>query len=155
MYKLTRASAATFFLCVSLLLPIFSQAQTTTIFPVNDGESLRYSANIEMGEAGISGICILANSGGTVNGSLFNEFGITMVGFSYDCVREKVKIKDAASKFRKWYVKRVLRNDLRCLMQALQKGETMFSDTKHGITITLLPIKAGNGQENETSEQSL
>lgn len=155
MYKSTRASVATFFLYVSLLFPIFSHAQTSATFPANDGESLHYSANVEMGKAAISGICILANNNGAVNGSLFNEFGITIIGFTYDCVREKVKIKDVASKLNKWYIKRVLRNDLRCLMQTLQKGETSFSDTKHGITITLTPIKADNNQENDTSEQSL
>ena len=79
-----RQSITKCLLCISLLLSdvtdrLFAQVP----FPSVAGENVRYTAYIEMSKGYVSGICFLHLEGDTINGVLFNEFGITALEFSY------------------------------------------------------------------------
>lgn len=128
-------------LCLACLTAL---AQST--FPQQEGDRVRYSATIEMPRGYLSGVCILLREGDTVKGSLFNEFGISALDFSYSLAKDKVKLHSVMAMLNKWYIKRVLKKDLRELMCSLQAGETTYSDKKYKIDyrFTLL--------EDETDE---
>ena len=126
-------------LFVSLLLHVVAvQAQTT--FPTINGERARYTAYIEMPRAYVSGICVLVNDGAVVKGSLFNEFGLTALDFTYCPRQQKVKLHSVVKMLDKWYVRRVLRKDLAQLMQCLQQGQTVYRNERRRITYHFTPI---------------
>lgn len=101
---------------VVLLATAFdSSAQT-----VGDIEqSRRYSVQIDFERAGISGVCIMREQEEDVLGAIVNEFGVLALNFSYDSRRGKAKIIDLIPQLNKWYIRQVLRNDLRRMVPAL------------------------------------
>ncbi len=114
-------------LSVSLLSP----AQTST----------RYAAYIEMPRGYVSGVCVLLNDGEVVKGSLFNEFGVTALDFTYDLQRRKVTLHHVVRLMDKWYIRRVLRKDLAQLMIRLERGETTYQNERRHITYQFTPIE--------------
>ena len=69
---------------------------------------LRRQFQIEMPKGGVSGIFISRDSGNEIRGGMINEFGISVLGFSYSKRNGKVKLTDVASFLDKWYIRRVL-----------------------------------------------
>lgn len=127
-------------LFISLLLSVLtSRLYAQTTFPA-DGESIRFTAYIEMEKGYVSGICILHRDGDTVHGSLFNEFGITALDFTYRLERKKVKLYTVMPMMNKWYIRKVLKKDLRQLMTGLQNGETTWKDERYHIEYQLTPL---------------
>lgn len=135
-----RRSMRSCLLFISLLLSVLtSRLYAQTTFPA-DGESIRFTAYIEMEKGYVSGICILHRDGDTVHGSLFNEFGITALDFTYRLERKKVKLHTVMPMMNKWYIRKVLRKDLRQLMTGLQNGETTWKDERYHIEYQLTPL---------------
>lgn len=114
-----------------LFVSVLSMAQTDT----------RYAAYIEMPRAYVSGVCVLQTDGDTVRGCLFNEFGVTVLDFTYDSQRQKVKLHHVVKMLDRWYIRRVLRKDLAQLMIRLQRGETQYRNERRQITYQFTPIK--------------
>ena len=101
----------------------------------------RYSCNafnlangINVKVVAFSGVCVLFNEGTVIQGSLFNEFGITALSFSYDIKKEKIKLYSVVKLMDKWYIKKILKKDLKQLMKCLQKGESVYQDEKYYVT---------------------
>ena len=135
-----RRSMRSCLLFISLLLSVLtSRLYAQTTFPA-DGESIRFTAYIEMEKGYVSGICILHRDGDTVHGSLFNEFGITALDFTYRLERKKVKLHTVMPMMNKWYIRKVLKKDLRQLMTGLQNGETTWKDERYHIECQLTPL---------------
>ena len=135
-----RRSMQSCLLFISLLLSVLtSRLYAQTTFPA-DGESIRYTAYIEMEKGYVSGICILHRDGDTVHGSLFNEFGITALDFTYHLEKKKVKLHTVMPMMNKWYIRKVLKKDLRQLMTGLQNGETTWKDERYHIEYQLTPL---------------
>lgn len=135
-----RHSMRSCLLFISLLLSVLtSRLYAQTTFPA-DGESIRFTAYIEMEKGYVSGICILHRDGDTVHGSLFNEFGITALDFTYRLERKKVKLHTVMPMMNKWYIRKVLKKDLRQLMTGLQNGETTWKDERYHIEYQLTPL---------------
>ena len=128
-----KASVHLYLLCISLLLslPISVQAQTT--FPSADGERAKYAAYIEMPKAYVSGICVLLQEDGLIKGSLFNEFGITALDFTYNPQRDKIKLHSVMKMMDKWYIRKVLKKDLRQVMKTLKEGQTEYTNQRRHI----------------------
>ena len=114
-----------------LALPISVQAQTT--FPSADGERAKYAAYIEMPKAYVSGICVLLQEDGLIKGSLFNEFGITALDFTYNLQRDKIKLHSVMKMMDKWYIRKVLKKDLRQVMKTLKEGQTEYTNQRRHI----------------------
>lgn len=110
-------------------------------YPISDGIKVRYEATIEMKKGYLSGICVLFNDAGIIKGSLFNEFGISAIDFSYDPKLRKVKLYNVIQMMNKWYIKRVLRNDLALLMQNLEQGIGEYRDEKYKINYKFSVLK--------------
>lgn len=123
-----------------VLLCMFSNyAYAQGLLP-NKGDSKEYQVTINMPKAYISGICVMANDSEKVNGAIFNEFGLSMLSFSYNIEKDKVIILSAMKMINKWYIKRTLRKDLLGIVKCLQNNNTVFEDTRHNINIIIKPL---------------
>lgn len=127
------------FALISLLacVPFPVSAQTLSCYPNEIGQTMAYDAMIETGNGYVSGICIIANDGEEVKGGIFNEFGLSALDFSYDVKKDKVKLNNIISFLDKWYIRKVLRKDLRRLLHAMQEGKTEYRNTRYGINYKL------------------
>lgn len=108
---------------------------------VGEAITTRYSAYIETPRAAVSGICILAEVGDTIRGSLFNEFGITVLDFTWNRQKDKVRLHSVLPALDKWYIRRTLRHDLRCLLHALRQGQGAYRNERRHITYSLEELK--------------
>jgi hypothetical protein len=141
-------------LSISLLffLAFSVDAWSQQSFPGQPGDKVRYTAYIEMPKAYISGVCVLVNDGNEVKGCLFNEFGISAIEFSYLLQKDKVKLHDVMPVMNKWYIKKVLKKDLRQLMHCLQQGVTQYKNERRRLSYTLTPITENKEESQETTE---
>lgn len=122
-----------------LVLPL--QAQQERHFPDNVGSKVKYNATIEMSKGYVSGVCIMVNDGGVIKGSLFNEFGISAIDFTYQPDKRKVKLLSVIKMLNKWYIKKVLRQDLVQVMENLSKGICSYHDEKFKINYNFTILK--------------
>ena len=68
------------------------------------------------------------------HGVLFNEFGITALEFTYQPQTKKVELIEVIAMLDKWYIRRVLKNDLQHVMENLMKGNPTYKDEKYHIS---------------------
>ena len=102
--------------------------------------SQRYSAYIEMPRGYVSGMLVLLHEEETVKGSLFNEFGITALDFTYDRRKDKVKLHSVVKMMDRWYIRRVLRRDLREVLKGLEQGDSIYEDKRYHINYKFTPL---------------
>lgn len=121
-----------FFLCS--VLPISAQ-DLAAQHPLPDsiGSKMKYNATIEMKKGYLSGICILIRDKDGYKGSIFNEFGISVLDFTYQPVTGKVKLENVIQLLDKWYIKRLLKQDLSQVIKNLQKGISIYDNKKYKI----------------------
>ena len=122
-----------------MALPL--QAQQSRLFPDSAGTKVRYNATIEMAKGYVSGVCIMVNDEGIIKGSLFNEFGISAIDFTYDPDTKKVKLLSVIKMLNKWYIKKVLKKDLVQVMENLSKGIPSYQDKKYKIDYNFTVLK--------------
>lgn len=125
------------------ILFLFLIIVTTTsaqYLPQTEGKRMQYGVTIDFGKAYVSGICIMMMEQQTVKSSIVNEFGISAIDFTYTPQSNKVRIVNVMSKLNKWYIKRTLKHDLRCLMQRMNNGQLSYRNDKRNITYTLSPL---------------
>lgn len=128
------------------LCPVKSLAQQS-FFPEETGMRMKYNAVIEMPKGYLSGICILLREEDEVKGCLFNEFGISALDFTYFPKKDKVKLHSVIAMMNKWYIKRILKRDLRSLFHELQTGNPVYQNRKYKIQYQFTPL-----QEDEVEE---
>lgn len=129
---LTMGLLGLFFLCS--VLPISAQ-DLAAQHPLPDsiGSKMKYNATIEMKKGYLSGICILIRDKDGYKGSIFNEFGISVLDFTYQPVTGKVKLENVIQLLDKWYIKRLLKQDLSQVIKNLQKGISIYDNKKYKI----------------------
>ena len=137
------------FVSLTFLTAHFSTVNAQVCFPSTQGEKAKYSAYIDMPQGYVSGVCVLFNEGTVIRGSLFNEFGITALSFSYDIKKEKIKLYSVVKLMDKWYIKRILKKDLKQLMKCLQKGESVYQDEKYHITYSFSTLNTEEVYDTE------
>nr|WP_314698165.1 hypothetical protein [uncultured Prevotella sp.] len=149
-----------------LLLPLMSltvQAQDSLIAqqtPLSDsiGCKTKYATTIELSKGYLSGITIMVREADVYHGVLFNEFGITALEFTYQPQIKKVELIEVIAMLDKWYIRRVLKNDLQHVMENLMKGNPTYKNEKYHISYKFLvmsndenvSIKEG---ENDATEE--
>ncbi|MBO4663967.1 MAG: hypothetical protein J5663_06095 [Bacteroidaceae bacterium] len=126
---------------VLLLLSVSSELFSQVQFPDKDGERAKYDVKIDIRKAYISGVCMMMKDEGIVKASIVNEFGLSAVDFTYNPSKDKVKILNVMSKMNKWYIRRVLRKDLRNIMHQLPQGIYTYENKKQHIIYTFNPLK--------------
>jgi len=129
-------------MCLLFVSPLWAMGDGhgQGVFPTVEGERVRYHAYIEMPRATVSGIAVLMREGGVVRGSLFNEFGLTALDFTYDLQRRRVTLHHVVAMMDKWYVRRVIRRDMARLMRCLEQGETQYRNEGRRINYQFLPM---------------
>lgn len=137
------------FVSLTFLTAHFSTVNAQVCFPSVQGEKAKYSAYIDMPQGYVSGVCVLFNEGTVIRGSLFNEFGITALNFSYDIKKEKIKLYSVVKLMDKWYIKRILKKDLKQLMKCLQKGEYVYQNEKYHITYSFSTLNTEEVYDTE------
>lgn len=141
---------------ISALLCFASMSAQTMVGkrPLPEGEVVRYNSMISFRGNGVSGICLLkANETGLV-GSIVNEFGIKAMDFTYDKEKGKVKLLNVVKFLDKWYIRKIVKADLSCMLRASesqaqkhrnitvgQDGTLALENTKYHITYNLTPIE--------------
>lgn len=113
----------------------------------------QYSVTIEMPRGSLSGICLIKTDASGSKGSLVNEFGIHALDFTVSTDRRKVRLLHVIDRMNKWYIKRILRRDLRFLFlnkesvqdrrrEVIVAGDTtILHNKKYRITYTFTEIK--------------
>lgn len=131
-------------LWISTLLLLFvapTAAASQSLLPENDGERAVFAATIEMERGYISGVCVMRCDGDELRASLFNEFGLSALDFVYRPATDKVKIISAISFLDRWYIRRILRRDLRSLIARLRLGEGTYRNERRAIDYRFSPIE--------------
>lgn len=132
-----------YLLLISILLlslaSLTVQAQDSLIVqqaPLSDsiGCKTRYATTIELSKDYLSGITIMVREADVYHGVLFNEFGITALEFTYQPQTKKVELIEVIAMLDKWYIRRVLKNDLQHVMENLMKGNPTYKDEKYHIS---------------------
>lgn len=93
---------------------LLESLRTDSIHPV--------SVCIDSGRGGFCGVCVLDRQEDKINGSIFNEFGITALNFEYDFRRGRLKLYDVISFLNKWYIKKIIKSDLTYLLNTAILG---------------------------------
>ena len=96
---------------------------------------------IDVKKAYVSGICGMLFEDGKLKASVVNEFGLSAMDFEYNPQKDKVKIINIIKKLDHWYIKRVLKRDLRILLHNLEHGIYKHENAKHEITYIFQPLQ--------------
>ena len=81
--------------------------------------SEKYNFELSTEKGYLSGILILSQEGDVINGCMFNEFGVTAMGFTYDISNDKLKLLHVIKFLDKWYIKRVISKDIKACIKTL------------------------------------
>ena len=144
-------------------MSLMVQAQDSLIAqqtPLSDsiGCKTKYATTIELSKGYLSGITIMVREADVYHGVLFNEFGITALEFTYQPQIKKVELIEVIAMLDKWYIRRVLKNDLQHVMENLMKGNPTYKNEKYHISYKFsvmsndenISIKEG---ENDATEE--
>lgn len=113
----------------------------------------QYSAYITFPKGGgISGVCVVSREANAAAMSMMNEFGIKVFDATYSAANAKVKLHNVIAPLRKFYIKRVIAQDIRCIFAPelpLPKGRVVetaddgiinLANKRYKITYNLKPI---------------
>ena len=115
----------------------------------------RYAVTIDMGRASLTGVMVMHRDADEVRGSMVNEFGVSAIDFIYDGGWDRVRLCHVVPFMDKWYIRRVLRRDLRfCLYVLYDKvygrrhaytvkrdGDAVsITNPRYGITYAFAPL---------------
>lgn len=106
-------------------------------------QNRRYNVQIDVRKAYISGICIVHEEDSQVTASIMNEFGVSALTYRYDTNKHKAKILSIMKPMNKWYIKRVLKSDLKKIMpQILANPEQTLQheNKKYNIRYNFSPL---------------
>ena len=100
-----------------------------------------YSVAIMARGAEITGVCIVKTDAEGSRGAIVNEFGIHALDFMVSADRRKVKLLNVIPMMDRWYVRRVVKKDLRTLFNATADGEqaggrTVTAEPDGTVTLT-------------------
>jgi len=102
----------------------------------------RWAFDITMEKGHISGVMITKEDDSSIIGTMINEFGVSALSFVYDKHKSKLRLQDVMSMLNKWYIKRVLKNDITFCLHVLydtpykKKHKYVLSVTTTNISIT-------------------
>jgi hypothetical protein len=108
------------------------------------GKVVESRTELNFRDNALSAITVLkADSDGTLRGTMMNEFGISALSFTVSADRRHLKLLNVMPKLNKWYIKKVLRADLRHLFSARNsqlgqtvKHRTLTRDSLGTLTLT-------------------
>lgn len=123
-------------LMMAFAMPLMAQQESTpdqAPFVDSIGSRQKYAATIEMKKGYVSGICVMLSESDGYRASIFNEFGISALDFTYLPSKHKIKLQHVVKMLDKWYIRKILKHDLVHVMDHLQKGISTYTDEKYHI----------------------
>lgn len=78
-----------------------------------------YTFRIENPKGCVSGILLATESDREIKGSMVNEFGVSAINFIYNKEKRKIKLVNVIDFLNKWYIRMVLKKDLKLCMDIL------------------------------------
>lgn len=148
-------------LSVSLLALALSAFAGDYLLPLEGRQE--FSVAIQTRGAEITGICIVKTDETGTKGAIVNEFGVHALDFTLTADRRKVKLLNVMPVMNRWYVRKVVRKDLKYLFSATESpqskgprrveseadGSVTLENTRYKLKYSFKPI---NREENETAE---
>lgn len=110
----------------------------------------RMSVEISFEKGGITGICLLRKEEQTVSGTIMNEFGIKVFDFVYYPQRDKLRLFNVIEMLDKWYIRRVVRRDLKQVLPHLPPvSEYRYENRKRHIHYLFTPLPTTEDEATE------
>ncbi len=123
-----------FLLCFSIT-SVFAQDVTSLT-------NSRYTVQMDIRDAYISGVCIMHQEEDIITASIMNEFGVSALTYRYNTKNDKVKILSIVKQMDKWYIKRILKKDLKTIMHKMPINETLiYENKKYHIKYLFTPLR--------------
>lgn len=140
---------------------------------VDSTKLTNYRVQLQSRNASLDGVCAIKIIDSSIRGVVVNDFGIKAFAFSLSPDRKKVKLQDVIPMLDHWYIKRVLKNDLKQLFNAttcdppnsgkktkievLDDGTISVTNSKYHINylFTKAPDIEQDEPENQDEEQDL
>lgn len=155
-----------------LFIAVSGSAQVSSsphkVFLFNSEGSAHYRFSIQTKKAELSGMYILRITNEQVAGSVFNEFGIKAFDMTFSRKNSKVKLMNVIGFLNKWYIRNVVKKDMRYLLIAdLQEnqqedlsreikcnadGTIVLKNLKYGLIYTFIPLKKQEDNKHEIIE---
>ena len=123
-------------LMMALSIPTMAQQEAVpdqAPFVDSIGSRQKYAATIEMKKGYVSGICVMASEDDGYRASIFNEFGISALDFTYLPSKRKVKLQHVIKMLDKWYIRKVLKHDLVYVVDNLLQGISTYTNERFHI----------------------
>lgn len=89
-------------------------AQTSYPLLLDGQERAVWAFTLDRRELTMTGICIVRQGAEGVAGTVVNEFGVK--AFDFTVRKGRLKLRNMAQPINRWYIRRTLRSDLRCLV---------------------------------------
>ena len=122
---------------ISIVLLIwFSQNQlfAQDSYPFKEGQGVKYELIIELPKVYVSGILVMVKkTDDTIDASIINEFGVSLMDFTYNEKKNKVKIHSVMKMLDKWYIKKMLKQDLKSVLSTMREGNGDSYTNRHNI----------------------
>lgn len=99
------------------------KTESSYLFSFSDNETTRYTVAIAFKKASFSGICVVRRMGGTIAGSVVNEFGIRAFDFKMSVDRRRVKLLNVMKPLDKCLIRKAIAHDLKRLFRAKATDE--------------------------------
>ena len=128
-------------LFLSLGIPSLAKAQNVQ----SKEYTAKYSVQIDMSKAYVGGLCIIKGDETSLNVSIVNEFGVSIMSFRYEHERDKIKLLNCIKQLRKPFVKKVLKKDFKIILNEYLAQDTQglpiqHNNLKYNITYNLTPL---------------
>ena len=104
----------------SLLILTLTAGAADYLLPL--GGRRMYGVAIEARGARLTGVCVVKTGEEGSRGAIVNEMGVHVMDFTLTADRRKVKLLNVLAQMDRWYLRRVLRKDLRLLFGATENG---------------------------------
>ena len=162
------------FLLISLVLwgAVVASASDSDYLMRCDTTSLTsYRVHMQARNANLDGVMAVKLIDGSIKGVVVNDFGIKAFAFTISHDRKKVKLHDVMPMLNHWYIKRVLKSDLRLLFNAtystlessnkktqiavLDDGTIKMTNHKYNIVYTLGQAQGSLNQDIESNEPEI
>lgn len=126
-------------LWISLLLCLCRVSVQAQSYPLllNGEERASWNFTLERGTMTVTGICLTRQTEQGLVGSVVNEFAIHF--FDFTCRNNRVKVSNVFPAMNKWYIRRVLRSDLKLLTantpQSIGRRRQLMVNQPDSITL--------------------
>lgn len=147
---------------------LYSLVLLAMTLPATAASPLRYRFSLSAKNGGIEGVMVMNREDNDIVGCMFNEFGVSGIDFSYNLNRHSVKLLHVMPFLDKWYIRMVLRRDLKYCVELLtgmpcapgrrfeisrDDGSTTLSDRQYNLTFTFSPLEETLTEYSDGTEE--